>query len=102
MDMFHYLVMHERERQDRKFGTNRHIPNGTGDIYYIYLANADRNICDAAFKNGRGTWQHILQEEVSEAFAESDPAKLKEELVQVAAVCKAWIEDLDRSSERSK
>jgi hypothetical protein len=35
-------------------------------------------------------------EEVREAMAESDPAKLRVELVQVAAVSVAWIEALDR------
>jgi hypothetical protein len=37
----------------------------------------------------------VLNEEVAEAFAESDPAKLRAELLQVAAVCAAWIYDID-------
>ena len=36
---------------------------------------------------------------VGEAFAESDPDKLRTELIQVAAVAVAWIESIDRNSE---
>jgi hypothetical protein len=44
----------------------------------------------------------VLDEEVWEAFAESDPAKLRAELVQVAAVAFRWIEALDaRKGERA-
>jgi hypothetical protein len=42
------------------------------------------------------TWAHILTEEFYEALAEADPEKLREELVQVAAVAVAWVECLDR------
>lgn len=55
-----------------------------------------RRDCASAFRVGKGTWRHILQEEVAEAFAELDPAPLREELIQVAAVAVAWIEAIDR------
>ena len=38
---------------------------------------------------GRGTWRHILAEEVAEAYAETGDA-LSTELVQVAAVAVQW------------
>lgn len=41
------------------------------------------------------TWWHILREEVFEAAAESDPAALRAELVQVAAVAVKMIDALD-------
>lgn len=41
-------------------------------------------------------WRHILDEEVAEALAETDPERLRAELVQVAAVAVQWIEALDR------
>ncbi|WP_329583717.1 NUDIX hydrolase [Streptomyces sp. NBC_01361] len=84
----------ERQRQLDKFG-DQHHPNGTGLNYQRSLANEEREVCDAAFRNGRGTWRHILAEEVAEAFAEKDPANLRAELVQVSAVCAAWIADID-------
>ena len=37
-------------------------------------------------------------EEVAEAFEEHDPARLRSELVQVAAVAVAWVEKIDRDA----
>ena len=51
--------------------------------------------CDEAAKSGTLTWRHILLEEVFEALAESDPAKLRTESIQSAAVIAAWVEDID-------
>jgi malonyl CoA-acyl carrier protein transacylase len=42
------------------------------------------------------TWEHILTEEHYEAMAEEDPTRLREELIQVAAVAVAWVEAIDR------
>jgi hypothetical protein len=54
-------------------------------------------LCDRADRNDRKTWRHILIEEVVEALAEpTDPAAMRAELVQVAAVVVTMIEDLDR------
>jgi hypothetical protein len=55
-----------------------------------------REACQMATADGRVTWRHILTEEVYEAFAESDPTKLRAELVQVAAVAVQWIQAIDR------
>ncbi|WP_406338236.1 hypothetical protein OG987_13265 [Streptomyces sp. NBC_01620] len=85
----------ERQAQLKKFGEQRH-PDGTGMHYQKALADQERRACQAAFENGRGTWRHILHEEVYEAFAEKDPDKLRTELLQVAAVCAAWISDIDQ------
>ena len=38
---------------------------------------------------------HLVREEVAEAFAESDPARLREELIQVAALAVSWVEKID-------
>jgi hypothetical protein len=43
------------------------------------------------------TWADILEEEIAEALAESDPVKLRAELVQSGAVIVAWIEAIDRA-----
>ena len=42
------------------------------------------------------TWDGVLQEEVTEAQIEFDPAKLRVELLQVAAVAVQWVEAIDR------
>jgi protein involved in temperature-dependent protein secretion len=85
----------ERQRQLAKFGEQHH-PDGTGRAGYVEKADAARFACqmDADEPNGP-RWSLILLEEVYEALAESDHARLRTELVQVAAVCAAWIADLD-------
>jgi hypothetical protein len=90
-------VAAERVRQDARFGVVNH-PDGTGSPGAIRLADALRYACDAAFADGRGTWRHVLAEEVAEAYAETDPARLRAELLQIAAVCVNWAEALDRRS----
>jgi hypothetical protein len=84
----------ERQRQLTKFG-DQHHPDGTGNKSQQDDAERARRWCQDAFGSGYGTWADILAEEVAEAFAERDRAKLRAELLQVAAVCAAWVHDLD-------
>jgi len=91
-------IAQERENQDRKWGEQNH-PNGTGEDYDDKAAQA-KTECDRATWNEHLTWDLILLEEVYEALAESDPALLRAELVQVAAVAIAWIEKIDRDERR--
>lgn len=86
----------ERYRQDEKWGQQNH-PNGTGETRQRVDADECRAVCQRNFARGDGTWHDVLLEEVAEAFAERETAKLREELVQVAAVAVAWIECLDRN-----
>lgn len=90
-------VIQERHRQDQKWGEQSH-PNGTGSAFFQTCAPAAKRCCDTAFKEGRGTWEHILSEEFYEALAESDPERLRAELIQVAAVAIAWVECIDRKA----
>ena len=105
----------ERGRQDEKWGEQNH-PDGTGpgvlpldpisahhgrhtyleDAPAVDLADAARRACKAAGHAGHDTWRAILLEEVFEALAEDDPARLRTELVQVAAVATQWAEAIDR------
>jgi len=85
----------ERQAQLAKFGDQRHA-DGTGAEYYVGMADEARGDCQAAAEQGDATWSLILLEEVFEALAESDPAKLRTELIQAGAVIAAWIRDLDR------
>lgn len=96
-------VAAERHRQDERWGEQNH-QNGTGSAYAAEASSA-RKECDRAAGAGELTWRHILLEEVAEAGAEHDPASLRAELIQVAAVAVAWAEALDRAatgSTRSK
>jgi hypothetical protein len=84
----------ERQRQLAKWGEQHH-PDGTALTEDRERADRARHICDSMTRLGQLAWRDVLLEEVYEAFAESDPALLRAELVQVAALCAAWIADLD-------
>jgi hypothetical protein len=88
-------VTAERRRQDDKWGEQNH-PDGTGGRGRRSSASLAKLACEAAVEAKRLTWRHVLVEEVAEVFAENDQAKLRAELVQVAAVAVAWIEAIDR------
>lgn len=84
----------ERRRQHAKFGQQDH-KDGT-NVRNTLLANEARSRCDRYARLGHLSWTLILEEEVAEALAEEDPVKLREELIQVAAVAISWIEAIDR------
>jgi hypothetical protein len=88
-------VDNERTAQDIVWGEQNH-PDGTGLPYDTETAEAARERCQQSAAMGTVTWREILFEEVWEAMAEADPVKLREELVQVAAVALAWVEAIDR------
>lgn len=88
-------IMAERGAQDARFGEQNH-PDGTGSASDRWAANNARIEADLATDTGTLTWKAVLKEEVMEAFAESDLVRLREELVQVAAVATCWVEALDR------
>ncbi|WP_326742615.1 hypothetical protein [Streptomyces sp. NBC_01768] len=87
----------ERAAQDAIFGV-QNLPDGTGTNTFYREAHEHRRMCDRAFERGEGTFRHVFLEEVYEAMAETDPAKLRAELVQAVAVGVKWIEAIDRRS----
>lgn len=84
----------ERFRQIAKFG-KQHCEDGTGGPVMARKADEAKACCEYLAKHGGVDWRAVLLEEVFEAMAESDLAKLRAELVQTSAVCVAWIEDID-------
>lgn len=108
-------VGQERSRQDAKWGEQNH-PDGTGPNWRIFGHGAAewltfvRAALEQTTQPGLSwaggeyqvvpptgpLWLLIALEEVFEALVESDPAKLRAELVQSAAVLVAWIEAIDR------
>lgn len=88
-------IAHERLAQDAKWGEQNH-DDGTGNSDDLAAAAEARAVCQAAFAAGEGTWRHVLDEEIAEAYAEHEPADLRAELLQVAAVAVAWVEAIDR------
>lgn len=111
-------VLRERRRQEEKWGEQNH-PSGTGVGHVQQLVDGmkaerekthglatlgeyARNLTDALAKGGGLTYSEILWEEVCEAMEEADSARLRLELVQVAAVAVAWVERLDRAALAAK
>lgn len=97
----------EREKQDAKWGQQNHSmvpPDGTDSLGKIHLfehgrkADMWKDFNDQRVAGKRLAWDGILFEEVYEAFAESDPVKIREEMIQVAAVAVAIIECIDRAT----
>lgn len=88
-------VEFELYRQEALWGEQNH-PDGTGEGYLKGNAIDRKSACDSARTLGTMTWRHILDEEVAEAFAETDTVRLREELIQVAAVALNWVGAIDR------
>lgn len=97
-------VQAERDRQDAKWGEQNHR-DGTGpDRVWAFtgpaafVAKTAREAVNQLAEEGDGylSWMDIALEEFAEAAAESDPAKLRAELIQVAAVATAWAAAIDR------
>lgn len=85
----------ERQAQHELRG-DQHLQDGTSNIAATrWQREFDQALCEDATREGRLTWQLVAQEEISEAFAETDPALLRAELIQAAAVLVAWVEDID-------
>ena len=104
MEEYHYQlsilqkIQQERRRQDAKWG-EQNLPIKNPWYEYEELANEAKSICETCLEDGSISWHEILQEEVAEVFAEDDPKKQAEELIQVAAVCVSMIEFLKRSGQ---
>jgi hypothetical protein len=88
-------LLEEAARAEEKFGRQYDVPDGTGGEAARLSADDAREDCQDAFAAGLGTWWHILLEEVYEALAEDDPAALRRELLQVAAVAIRWVDAID-------
>lgn len=107
-------VARERTEQTAKWGEQHHL-DGTGETVNVLerigdftadalafvpanqLAAAARAACQSnGSPQSPDTWTAILLEEVFEALAEDDPVRLRQEVVQVAAVAVQWVEEIDR------
>lgn len=91
-------IARERQRQRDKWGIQTHPDTSETPTLVIDELEAKMLRLEAQ-QVGLLSWTHILGEEVAEAISEAmagRPDLLREELVQVAAVCCAWVEALDR------
>jgi hypothetical protein len=100
----------ERQKQEAKWGEQNHAcldvlllerdggcsPQRMCEEYEIPSEQRAQQMCDNSFALGRGTYAHIAVEELSEVVSAFDTHKRREELIQLTAVCVAWIEKIDR------
>lgn len=98
LSLVEHEIRRERLRQDDKWGEQNH-EDGTGGSIMRQFADEQRGRTDLLAKYNATTWRDVLLEEVYEAAAEEDPANLRAELIQVAAVACAWVEAIDRRGE---
>lgn len=92
-------VSAERRRQDSKWGEQNHENFTLHHARHFPDADIARERCEMAFADGKGSWSHVLMEEVAEAIDEAkagDLDALTTELVQVEAVARAWREAIER------
>lgn len=93
------MVRAERAKQDAKWGEQNH-KDGTGLPGSKLKADLVRALVDEAARLGALNWMYILTEEFMEVAAENEPDRLKEELVQLASVCCAWVQAIERRSQQ--
>jgi hypothetical protein len=101
-------ILGERIRQEEKWGEQNHIDHWPDDLMLAaFQLNAEIwkrvNAERVAILNKEDmpsdkncAWDGILLEEVFEALEQIDSAKIRAELIQVAAVAVAWVEAIDR------
>jgi hypothetical protein len=97
-------LVRRRETQEAKYGhVNDLLVDGTGPKVNWAMAMGPADWVEKRMREdyeefeaeeGLPTWMHLVREEVAEAFMEDDPARLEDELLDVAALCVSWIERL--------
>lgn len=98
-------IYEERKKQDDKWGEQNHPITGESPWFARNQCNELREQCEARFMAGDGDWNDILQEEVWEALADAAEGNMKgcrKELIQVAAVVVAMIENIDREEAKQQ
>jgi hypothetical protein len=93
-------VYAEVGRVDAARGPDVDTHDGTGGDRWAAMRDAAQADYDAAERAGVPTFALALREEMYEALAESDPERLRAELVQVAAVATRWIRAIDARADR--
>lgn len=98
----------ERDRQDAKWGKDQTHPDVDIEALDGYDAcifagvvteESAKRYCELSSAGGVTNWAGILVEEIAEslhAAGQKDLEHTREELIQVAAVAVAWVEDVDR------
>lgn len=86
-------VQTERLRQNVLWGIQDHADN---TFPLAFDEDTAKRICEKAFREGKGSWAHILFEEFCEVMCAKTVGDMREELIQLAAVATQWVEAIDR------
>lgn len=84
-------VADERQRQVKQWGPYRRLP--IGDQSLALVAQALEDFAQDQMERGRMSFAAILAKEVGEVLRAHTPQRVREELIQVAAVCLAALEE---------
>ncbi|UWY28832.1 hypothetical protein N4T20_02655 [Flavobacterium sp. TR2] len=109
-------IKFERIKQDKKWGEQNHpcldqtllnradgcTPERMCLEYEIPTENRAKGMLEIAFEQGAGTFAHIALEEFAEVVSEFNIYKRRHEIVQLAAVCVAWIQKIDRDLKKTE
>lgn len=87
-------VQAERMRQIAKFGI-QHREDGAGGPVMQHRAEEAQACADWLAENGGLDWRSLLLAQVYAAVAEDGCVGVRAGLVKTAALCTAWIEDID-------
>lgn len=97
---FAMAIETEMARAQKKHGPQWHLKDSYDDPVRTALdERRAKKRCDIDHRLGRLNHAVILAEEVAEAMtaaARGDTSELRQELIQVGAMCCKWIEALDR------
>lgn len=88
-------VLEERANQITTWGDQKDIPFGTGDETAKLEATAFKAHCSWLKEQKVLTLRAILTEEMMEVFAEEPGPEMEAELIQVMAVCLAFLERIN-------
>lgn len=88
-------VHHERCRQVELWPNCEHLPDGTGGAGRGTYEVIAKNACNRAHREDRLTHAHVFEEEAMEVLNATEAKDLREELIQVMAVCAKWVADID-------
>lgn len=97
-------IIKERTRQDERWGIQHHSDESSD--YFAWqsfpkTSDGMRWLNDKRVDTCQLAWDGILYEELVEAFEELgiSQVNLRKELIEVAAVCVAWVQDIDSRNE---
>lgn len=81
-----------------KHGDQMDLPLGTSAKDWAHTAEVQKDAVDRLSRAGLLTWTNIAMEEIAECFAEEDPAKIRAEALQAAAMFVQIVRRCDRAS----